>query len=425
MLIAIVLFSTRLLTRTVLVNYYLPFEAFWYMFISVFTIFYACYVLLVQKRVQEIHFYFVLIFFLPFQSGISAYLSEHYPILSGIISQRHWYGIGGVFLIVYLLEKKFYTIQDLLRAFEWLGWMCLVFFISNYIFLDPTKYLDYSFVGYSDIKGGYRFKFGVDFIAFLSVYYMIKFMQERNRRVLWLSIIHLAYLFFLHQGRTVMIAVAGCIFMYYMFDVNWKKAITYIFILSGAFVLLMAALYMIMPSRVNDYIIQYTSIIDMFRGDVGEDSSVDARLEEMGILFVYLLNYPIGWIIGIGKLASSEDATPGLHDIGTVPPGDIGIFGSIMTYGAIGTIIIYMQFLIAFRSLKFIKRFKKDTFLVSAKYFLLYSFLTSLAKGYLFMQPGSTAIFIVVIYAFKVYEVQQSKAQLPDLTQASPVLSPA
>ena len=39
---------------------------------------------------------------------------------------------------------------------------------------------------------------------------------------------------------------------------------------------------------------------------------------------------------------------------------------------------------------------------------------SSLAKGYLFMQPGSTAVFILIIYAYKLLEVQMDKQGLPE-----------
>jgi hypothetical protein len=134
----------------------------------------------------------------------------------------------------------------------------------------------------------------------------------------------------------------------------------------------------------------------------------------MGILLLYLQQYPIGWIIGLGKFASAESTGDGIHDITTVPPGDIGIMGSVMTYGAIGSIIIYWQFWIAFRASRFIRRRKGDAFLAASKYFLIFCFLSSLAKGYLFMQPGSTAIFIMVIYAYKALEVDMDKRGIPE-----------
>jgi hypothetical protein len=79
-----------------------------------------------------------------------------------------------------------------------------------------------------------------------------------------------------------------------------------------------------------------------------------------------------------------------------------------------GSLFIYFQFLIAFRSVKFIRRYKNEPFMIAAKYFLIFCFLSSLAKGYLFMQPGSTAIFIMVIYAYKLLEVQMDKQGLPE-----------
>ncbi len=411
-LVIFILFTTRILTRTPLVDYYMPFEILWYTFIISFTFIYGFYVFLIRKAVDEIHYYYVLILVMPVWAGYMATLSEGQPFLGGFSSQRHWYGISGVFVLIYLLQTRFFTIGDLFRAIKWLGWGTMVYFILCYMFLDPTKYLDYSFVGYSDIKGGYRFKFGIDFIAFLAVYYTVNYVKKKDTRSIWLSGVHLSYLFFLHQGRSVMIAVVASIFVFYMFEVNWQRAVRIFTTIGVSFVLIMGVMYAIIPDRVNDYIIQYTSLATVvFTGNASGESSVDARLEEIGILLIYLQDYKIGWLIGLGKFSS--DSATDAHTIYTVPPGDIGILGSIMTYGILGSILIYMQYFISFRSTKFIRRYKNEPFMIAAKYFLIFSFLSSLAKGYLFMQPGSTAIFILIIYAYKLLEVQMDKQGLP------------
>ncbi|HNK96481.1 MAG TPA: hypothetical protein PKO19_00160 [Chitinophagales bacterium] len=413
-LVVFILFTTRILTRTPLVDYYMPFEILWYTFIITFTFIYAMYIFLVRKTVDEIHYYYILIIIMPLWAGFMANLSEGQNVMGGISSQRHWYGISGIFVLIYLLQTKFFTIGDLFRAMKWLGWGTMAYFIWCYIFLDPKQYLDYSFVGFSDIKGGYRFKFGIDFIAFLSVYYTVKYIKQKDSVSMWLSAANLAYLFFLHQGRSVMISVVATLFVFYMFEVNWQRAFRIFTSIGVGFFVIMGILYAAIPDRINDYVIQYTSLATVvFTGNASGESSVDARLEEMAILFVYLQSYPIGWWIGIGKL-SAESAVAGEHTIATVPPGDIGILGSIMTYGILGSVLIYLQFLIAFRSVKFIRRYKDEPFMIASKYFLIFCFLSSLAKGYLFMQPGSTAIFILVIYAYKLLEVQMDRQGLPE-----------
>ena len=411
-LVVFILFTTRILTRTPLVDYYMPFEILWYTFIISFTFVYAFYVFLIRKAIDEIHYYYVLILVMPVWAGYMAVLSEGQPFIQGFSSQRHWYGISGVFVLIYLLQTRFFTIGDLFRAIKWLGWGTMVYFILCYIFLDPTKYLDYSFVGYSDIKGGYRFKFGIDFIAFLAVYYTVNYVKKKDTRSIWLSGVNLSYLFFLHQGRSVMIAVVASIFVFYMFEVNWQRAVRIFTTIGVSFILIMGVMYAIIPDRVNDYVIQYTSLATVvFTGNASGESSVDARLEEIGILLIYLQDYKIGWLIGLGKFGS--ESTTEAHTISTVPPGDIGILGSIMIYGILGSILIYMQYFISFRSVKFIRRYKNEPFMIAAKYFLIFSFLSSLAKGYLFMQPGSTAIFILIIYAYKLLEVQMDGEGLP------------
>ncbi|HMX03447.1 MAG TPA: hypothetical protein PKE14_02190, partial [Chitinophagales bacterium] len=259
-LVVFILFTTRILTRTPLVDYYMPFEILWYTFIITFTFIYAMYIFLVRKTVDEIHYYYILIIIMPLWAGFMANLSEGQNVMGGISSQRHWYGISGIFVLIYLLQTKFFTIGDLFRAMKWLGWGTMAYFIWCYIFLDPKQYLDYSFVGFSDIKGGYRFKFGIDFIAFLSVYYTVKYIKQKDSVSMWLSAANLAYLFFLHQGRSVMISVVATLFVFYMFEVNWQRAFRIFTSIGVGFFVIMGILYAAIPDRINDYVIQYTSL---------------------------------------------------------------------------------------------------------------------------------------------------------------------
>lgn len=407
LLIAIILFTTRMLTKTTLVDYYMYFEAFWYMFITVFSLIYLLYVIFIVKAVDEMNYLYIMMFSLPVLSAVAANIAEGQSIPGGLLAQRHWFGLGGIFLIIYLLKIHFYTIKDLFRSMEWLGWLCLGFYLYCYIFLDAEKYKDYSFVGYSDIKGGYRFRFGVDFIAFLSLYYMIKFITFRQKTALFYSIIQLAYLFFLHQGRIVMVSIIAGIFLYYLIEVNWKRTLIYSIVGSTIFIVFMTILSFAFPEFVGRYVTQYLNVLLVFLGEETGEGSVDARLEEIAIVMVYFASYPLGWIIGVGKYGA--DYSDPNNPITAVAPGDIGILGSIMTYGIVGTVIMYIQFFIAIRSMMFVKRFRKNTYYITAVYFLFYCFATSIAKGNLFTQPGSTAIFILILYAFKLLELQMNR----------------
>lgn len=407
LLIAIILFTTRMLTKTTLVDYYMYFEAFWYMFITVFSFIYLIWVLLIRKAVDEMNYLYVMMLFLPVLSAVAANLAEGQTIAGGLLAQRHWFGLGGIFLIIYLLRMHFYTIKDFFRAMEWLGWLCLVFYLYCYIFLDAEKYMDYSFVGYSDIKGGYRFRFGVDFIAFLALYYMIKFISFKRNINLFYSIIFLAYLFFLHQGRIVMVSIIGCIFLYYLIEVNWKRTILYTAVGGTLFIVFMTILSLAFPDFIGRYVTQYLNVLLVFLGEETGEGSVEARVEEIAIVMLYFSTYTIGWVIGVGKYGA--DYSDPDNPITQVAPGDIGILGSIMTYGIVGTVVMYIQFLIALQSMRFVKIFRKDVYYITSVYFLFFLFATSIAKGNLFTQPGSTAIFILIIYAFKLFEIQMER----------------
>ena len=154
-----------------------------------------------------------------------------------------------------------------------------------------------------------------------------------------------------------MVSIIGCIFLYYLIEVNWKKTIVYVVTFGSGFLLLMTLLSFLFPEFVGRYVEQYVNVVLVFLGRETGEGSVDARAEEIVIVFAYMINYPIGWIIGVGKYGS--DYIDPSEPITQIAPGDIGIIGSVMTYGIIGTVIMYIQFWIAFRSMRFVKRYKR------------------------------------------------------------------
>lgn len=107
---------------------------------------------MVRKTIDEINYYYVMIIVLPVWAGLAAVISEGQNFMIGLSSQRHWYGISGIFVIIYLLQTRFITIGDLYRALIWLGWGTMIYFIMCYLFLDPKAYLDYSLLDLAILK---------------------------------------------------------------------------------------------------------------------------------------------------------------------------------------------------------------------------------------------------------------------------------
>ena len=60
--IMIIVFTTRMPIKTTLVNYYMYFEGFWYMFITAFSFIYLAYVLFQRKGVDEMNYLYVMMF---------------------------------------------------------------------------------------------------------------------------------------------------------------------------------------------------------------------------------------------------------------------------------------------------------------------------------------------------------------------------
>lgn len=110
--IMIIVFTTRMPIKTTLVNYYMYFEGFWYMFITAFSFIYLAYVLFQRKGVDEMNYLYVMMFSLPVLSAVAANLAEGQSIPGGLIAQRHWFGLGGIFLIIYLFKANMFTIKD-------------------------------------------------------------------------------------------------------------------------------------------------------------------------------------------------------------------------------------------------------------------------------------------------------------------------
>ena len=150
----------------------------------------------------------------------------------------------------------------------------------------------------------------------------------------------------------------------------------------------------------------FENMIYVLSGQSNPDVGFSVRFYEADIANEYIAKNPI---LGNGKLSNAfmEGGFNALFIY--FFPSDIGLIGTVFTYGIPGAIILYSQFLFAGYWIWKVKYFRKNVFFQSCCFYLLILFLDSISNGYLTVYAAQTISVIAIIYLFYMYDKQMMK----------------
>ena len=121
------------------------------------------------------------------------------------------------------------------------------------------------------------------------------------------------------------------------------------------------------------------------------------RLEELEIALKYIDKNPL---VGNGKVSGQWVEGGYNYFLGFFYASDVGIFGQIFMYGAIGATVLYFQFILALNYILKIKYIKRNVLLVTLKFFLLALALDSITNGYLTIYSAQSITALILVYHF-------------------------
>lgn len=348
--------------------------------------------------------------FIPFYSGLVSFIFWRQPIIYGITTQFEWTFLVFGFILFYLLKTKWITLYDIRDTFLLMSWILLVIYSLVSVFFNPAQYYGTSFVYCNLAKGGCGFKFDIFLIAFSAIYYFIKFLRTNKSSYIIYFLLFFCYIFFEYQKRGFTAMLIGTLFLYMVFNLNYKKLIFYSGIFLFTIIAAVGVLYFVKPDTLTNIGLMYSNVLDVLQGEESGEQSADSRILVFVKAASLVEKHPASIFFGNGKWSNSWGGNPS-NSMGYFYPADIGLLGSVFIYGILGVLIVHIEFILSILWLKRIKINKSDLFLQSCKYYLLFFYLRGITAGGSFFVPGPgiTILFISIIYFYYYIEIKKER----------------
>lgn len=359
---------------------------------------------------------FAIYLLLPILPAISAYFVWDQPFYLGFLSYREFYLIGGALLLYNYCKDNVRKLLIIEKALVITAWITLIIFYLTTAFADPTQFLDTKIVSYSANRGGILlFKFNMGFVFFGTIYYFIKLFKTGKFRYLIYWLVFFIYILFIRQDRSSMISVVAAMGLFALFNINIKKQVIYFVSAVVPLIILVFVAHLLSPEKIEGFIFMFEDVFYALSGQSNPEVGMSVRIYETSIANTYIAQNPF---LGNGKVSNYfvEGGFNGLFVY--FYPTDIGLIGSIFTYGIPGTIVLYCQFFFVFFWAKRVKYFAKNVLFQACIFYLIILIVDSMTNGYLTQFAAQSITTIMIIYLYYSFDkriVQKVYEQSLDL----------
>ncbi len=377
----------------------------------------------IKKRFSTIDSMVVLMSLFTFYCALTSNAVFDQAIIKGIyVSGKTYLPIISIFLLYYLFKTEIITMNQYNIAMLNMAWINLALYIFLMFTINPELYRETTdMVGFNPSKGGYVFNFPPNFIVYGIFFYFIDYSMNKNRFSLLLSFIFIAYILFLDKGRIQFISIIGALGLHTLWRLPAKSImfrLIDIVLFTGTMLFIV---YLIQPDLLRVIYEMFAVFAKAIFGIETGESSADVRWIEIATVLDYFDKHPGQWIFGIGFIPKDEL----WMRFGYLFFTDIGIFGILLVFGIVGTVLLYLFFLYPIIAIRKIKNFKYDIIFNTVIVTVLYQFVTSLFTGGFAFAPSSMlGVFMIIEYykqkndkieKVKAYRrTQQEKLSPPD-----------
>lgn len=353
-----------------------------------------------MKRLGFSHlelFALLLMLLMPVYSAVAARLVFGQPLVYGILTQRGiLFGLAALAITAKLRSRQL-SLDDVEKTFVALGWGVLLLYLTMHFLLNPAEFAAYNgMVGGGSVEA-YSFKFNDTFIVLMFFYYAFRGFREHRISCYLVAGIFFAFIVIVQGGRSGILSLMGAFALLVVRWGNRSKLMTFI---PKAFIgvgLLLALLFVAVPTYMSDLVIRTGAAIDVVTtGQSGFDASANARITETALAVPYVKEH---WIFGNGDISERwSDGYAGVMH-GYFYPSDIGVLGVVFVYGAFGLLLFFSQFGFAWRAARRMRARALRTPLGDALIgFLLYTAVHSLATGGFVWNWESSLTMIAILH---------------------------
>ncbi len=347
---------------------------------------------------NSLEIYLIVLFFLPLWAANGARMEFGQPIFYGLATFRDFYLIYGGLIVYNMLRSNQIDIHLVERMFVLTAWFCILMFYFMTLFTDPKQYLEYGLAGSNSAKGGdVYYRFNMAFVFFGSIYYFAKAFFEKKFHYVIYALIFLCYVVFLRFDRTSIAVLVAGIGLFYVTALTPRRQLFWILGLIPVVFLGLITLTIFIPELIDQYYLMFADAFATVGGSFNAEGEESVRLLELEKALKYIDKNPF---VGNGKVSQQWVEGGYNHFMGFFYASDVGIFGQIFMYGFIGAFVLYFQFFLALNYALKIKHIKRNSFLVTLKFFLLALGLDTISNGFLTIYAAQSVTALILIYHF-------------------------
>jgi hypothetical protein len=273
--------------------------------------------------------------------------------------------------------------------------MIIMSFFS--IFIDPTIFSNTDFVDYN-INKGWRYGFPSDVIATIILISSLKILRFNKLKYIVLLLLGILYFLIYIQDRSQILMITLTIGLYFIRNVSLNKKIIYIVYGSIAFTFALTLFSIFQPDLINHYVTLFSNASTIVTGEQTAEYSTSIRIKESVIAIKGIAEHP--WF---GNGFVSFQYKGGFSGfLGYFYAADIGILGNLFVYGIIGTLLLYIPFIVVLSWTKKL-RHNQDILLTTCQYGLFFIFLDMITAASNIKYLGLPSIFFAIIYYYRYY----------------------
>ncbi len=338
-------------------------------------------------------------FALPALGALAAYIVFDQPFIYGLAAQRGCLLALFAYGLSNLIASGRIKISELERALIILAWINLALCTPVLIFLDPNNYSDLGSL-VSDGGGVFNeFHLPMPFIIFGLMYYVSVWMLSGRSYYGLFAIPFVIFIVSGNNGRILNIAIVSGLMSVAWIGSPHTRVKNIVSAVLFALVAMLAVSFL-NPDKIGTMIEKYNDAFAAVTGAQSvNDISANARIIQTDIVWPYIDDSPI---IGTGVL--SNEWNGGYQQMfGYFHPSDLGIIGLIFTYGFVGVLFFWFQYVLIIRITPLVsfmsRRVPNNAFLIAIFANLLVMIIASIASGVFILVPEQSLFFFVIIIA--------------------------
>ncbi len=371
-----------------------------YEFVLIFYVIYRVISRIISRnsRVNPIEIYLGILFLLPLQAAFAAWNEFGQPIIYGIGTYRDWYLLYSALVVYNMIRSGMVSLELVERMFLLTAWVSISIFYFMSLFTNPANHTEGSLAGRNTAKGGDAYyRFNMTFVFFGSIYYFVKAFYKNKVIYIAYGLLFLIYVVFFRFDRTSIAVLIGAIAAFYITAITPRRQLTWLFFSIAPIITVILVVSITAPEIFTRYYLMFADAFATLFGSYTPKQEESVRVDEVRIAFEGIRKHPI---IGNGKVSGKWVEGGYNYFLGFFYVSDVGIFGQVYLYGFLGAFILYYQFVLLYYYAFKIKHIKRNTFLVTLKFFALALALDSITQGYLTNYAAQSIMAMVLVYAF-------------------------